>query len=346
MDKNKTFLVTGATGVIGSYLVPFLIKDDNRVIAVSRNESKLNNLFGQYIGTDSIECVAMDVGETFDLMSISQKWKGQPIDAVFHAASPTARNAIRNFPIDIIKPNLFGTQYILEGMVKQQKMTGISGRVIIFSSMAVYGLNPQTDIAVNESNAMYFDNLGHRNAPYAESKRMQEIMAMAFLRQHGVDSVIVRPSGIYGDIIYPPDSAFYEFINKAMLRQNIEIEVNDIPKRDNIYIDDVINALMTVFRYGKEGEVYNISTGGDLGNYAALDEIARMIADISNEIFPDKINMHYKFPMDIPRKPGILVKNDKLKALGWKPETSLMEGIRKIILEKASIDKFTPLKCT
>jgi len=336
MSAQKIVLVTGATGVIGSHIVPHLLKKGYYVIAVSRSESKLKEVFGHCIGMDSFEFVAMDVSEPFEIMSISKNKRQEPIDVVFHAASPTARDTIRDYPIEVIKPNIFGTEYILRGLLDQQKKTGVKGRAVIFSSMAVYGLNPPTDIVVSESDVMYFDSLEHRNAPYAESKRMVEIITQAYVKQFGVDAIIVRPSGIYGNIMYPPETAFYEFIRKAILRQDIWIEVNDIPKRDNIYIDDVISALLVILQHGKSGETYNISSGGDLENYAALDEIARMVANISNEIFSDKITMSYKSPSnDTPRKPGIFIKNDKLKTLGWSVKTSLTEGIRVILSEQA-----------
>jgi len=277
----------------------------------------------------------MDVGEPFDIMSVSQNKKKEAIDVVFHAASPTARDTIRDYPIEVIKPNVFGTKYILDGLVDQQKATGVKGRAVIFSSMAVYGLNPPADIVVSESDVMYFDSLEHRNASYAESKRMVELIAQAYVKQFGIDAVIVRPSGIYGNIMYPPETAFYEFIGKAISRQDIQIEANDIPKRDNIYIDDTISALLVILQHGKSGETYNISSGGDLKNYAALDEIAGMIANISNEIFADKITMSYKSPANVPRKPGIFIKNDKLKALGWEVKTSLADGIRAVLSERS-----------
>jgi nucleoside-diphosphate-sugar epimerase len=335
MNDKKLVLVTGATGVIGSHLTPRLLKEGYHVIAISRSESRLKEVFEPYIGTDSFEYAVIDVGEPFDIMSISQKKKKEPIDIVFHAASPTARDTIRDYPIEIIKPNIFGTKYILDRLIDQQKATGVKGRAVIFSSMAVYGLNPPSDIVVDESDVMYFDSLEHRNASYAESKRMVELITLAYVKQFGIDAVIVRPSGIYGNIMYPPETAFYEFIRKAILRQDIQIETNDIPKRDNIYIVDAISALLTILQHGKPGETYNISSGGDLENYAALDEIAGMIANISNEIFPDKINMSYRSPANVPRKPGILIKNDKLKALGWELKTSLADGIRAVLLEQS-----------
>jgi nucleoside-diphosphate-sugar epimerase len=337
MNVEKRIMVTGATGVIGSHLIPGLLKEKYRVIAVSRSESKLKELFGRYIGTDSFEYAAIDTGEPFDIMSIPRSEKKAPIDIVFHAASPTARDTIRDCPLEVVKPNVLGTKYILDGLVEQQKTTGVKGRAVVFSSMAVYGLNPPGDITVGESDVMYFDSLEHRNASYAESKRMLEIITLAYVKQFGIDAVIVRPSGVYGNIMYPPETAFYEFIGKAVSRQDIQIEANDIPKRDNIYIDDVISALLVILRRGKSGETYNISSGGDLGNYAALDEIAGMVANISNEIFPDKIEMSYKFPAKIPRKPGIFIKNDKLKALGWEVKTSLADGIRAILSERSKM---------
>ncbi|MDR1801985.1 MAG: NAD-dependent epimerase/dehydratase family protein, partial [Treponema sp.] len=96
MGKTKTFLVTGATGLIGSHIIERLLDTENaRIIALSLTESKLKKMFGKYDGGGKLECIAKDMGIGFDLDSISQ---GRPVDVVFHAASPISGKTINERP--------------------------------------------------------------------------------------------------------------------------------------------------------------------------------------------------------------------------------------------------------
>jgi nucleoside-diphosphate-sugar epimerase len=330
--QKKVFLITGATGLIGSRLVHRLLGMDNTyVIALSRNESKLNELFKKYIGSDSFDYIAQDVSEHFELESIL-KGNSKHIDVIFHAASPISGATIQQYPLDVIKPNLNATLCLLDGLVKQQNKSGVNGRIILFSSATVYGQATNSDTCVKETDTATAERLDSVSAPYFESKRMVEVIARSYVKQHNIDAVIVRPSYVYGSAYYPPNTAIYEFISKALSGNDILLNSSGLGRRDNIYIDDVISGLLAVFDKGQTGEAYNISSGSELGNFAAIDEIAEKISKISN------ISVRYKEIKNSSRLPGIILDNGKLKALGWNLKFSLDDGISKMLSEQRKIN--------
>jgi nucleoside-diphosphate-sugar epimerase len=335
MEKCKTILVTGATGLIGSHIIEkLLIMDNVHVIALSHNESKLDKMFGNYSNNDLFEYVVADMGNNFDFASIS---KDRSIDVIFHAASPISGKIVNERPVDVIRPNLIALETILEGLVTQKNKTGICGRIIIFSSATVYGIsNSKHDITVNEFDTKYSESLDSANAPYSESKRMAEVIARAYARQYNVDAVIARLGWVYGATLFPPETALYEFINNALLCKDIRIKNSDSPKRDNIFIEDAVSGLFTILENGEKGEAYNVSSGGEYNSFSAIDEIAEIIAKISNEVLSNKIKVIYESPKNQTRKPGVILDNSKLKSLGWKLRNGLYDGIKNTMIKQAA----------
>ena len=312
MYENKTVLITGATGLIGSHIVDRLMELDNvRVIALSRNEEKLEIGFSKYLNDPRFRIIVGNIQENLEI--------DEKVDYIFHAASPMESKVIKNKPLDVINPNILGTINCLELLRKQKEEKGISGRMILFSSVTVYGNVTNNDIVVSEENTNVTEKLENLSAPYSQSKRMAEVIALAYYRQLEIDVVICRFSTVYGYTRFIPDTA--------------------LPRRDNIYIDDAVTAALLIGATGDSGECYNISSNGELGNYAAVDEIANMIADIVNQNSDeDDIRVIFQNVNDSKRRSGIRLNNNKLKKLGWSPKISIEEGIRRTLndLEKSN----------
>lgn len=313
--ENKRILVTGATGLIGSNLTQRLIEEGASVIVMGRNEKKLVQVFRDQLEKNKISYVVGDISKAFpdDI---------NDIDFIFHAASPISGNEIKEKPVETIYTNLKGAMNCLEFLKYQNK-----GRMIVFSSATVYGNQLEQEMVVNEEETSTADALHTLNTPYSESKRMTEVLVRAYYSQYGVDSVIVRIAYVYGYTIPAPKTAFYEFIYNAVNNENIILNNSGMGRRDNIYINDVVEGLLVVAEKGKTGESYNLSSNGEKGNYKAIDEIAIIIADCVNSIKKD-CTMQVLLPdFDGERKPGMRMNNLKVKELGWMPVTDIQEGI-------------------
>lgn len=326
MLNNKTVLVTGATGLIGYNLTHALLKNGNKVIALGRSKDKILGCYEKYIGKVVFDYIAADISKC--PLNISE-----PIDYIFHAAGSIALDTIVNRPMDIIAPNITGTELCLEFLRQQEKTTGKRGRLIYFSSEAVYGKST-FDRNVCENETELSDALTDKRTPYSHSKRMAEVIVNSYSKQFNVDALSVRFAWVYGNAKYKAKQALFDFIEDALAGKDIYIKNPDTPRRDNIFMKDAIDALLVVAEYGKTGEAYNISSNGDKGNYAAADEIASIIVSIVNKKYNNKnVKIFYEKEPSARRMGGVLMNNTKLKELGWELSTSLREGIEILVDE-------------
>lgn len=322
--KEKVVLITGATGLIGSHIAKALLSlDEIKVIVVGRSQQKLKKTFSEYISSNKIYCLEHDVSQP--LPSSLGK-----IDYIFHAASPISGEVIKTRPLDVISSNLSGTINCLEYLKKQEY-----GKMIVFSSATVYSIDEPSHVAV-ESKTNMADNIDALNAPYSESKRMIEVIANAYHKQFNVDIIIARFSYVYGYSINPAKTAFYEFINKAMNGEDLTLNKSNLPRRDNIYVDDAIRGLLHLCEFGTSGDTYNISSNGDWDNYAAIDEIAESIVRGANKINGTNIKVIYKSD-ERERLEGLRLDNTKIKSTNWRIMNALDDGIIQTLLNYKSL---------
>lgn len=323
---NKVVAITGATGLIGSNLVNRLLKYNNiKVIAIGRNLSRLENVFEIEKSSDNLILMEQDISLPYKI--------GEPVDFVFHAAGPISGNIIKNSPVDVIMPNILGTLNTLDLIEQQKHLYDKKTKLLVFSSATVYANLKKEDIVVNEVETSIADSLDADNAPYSESKRMVEVIAKAYAKQKNIDVSIVRFSYVYGYSKNKPNTAFYEFIKRAISGEDIVLNNSDLPRRDNIYVADAVDGLLTVACNGENGQSYNVSTNKEKHNFAAVDEMAKVIVDVVNGIKGTDVKIKYNKEIldNVKRKPGIILSNDKLHSLDWNVQTSLEDGIRKTI---------------
>lgn len=318
--KRKVVLITGATGLIGSHIANSLLSlDEVKVIVVGRSQQKLKKTFLDYVSSDKIYCLEHDVSLPLPL-SLGK------IDYIFHAASPISGEVIKTRPLDVINSNLSGTINCLEYLKKQG-----SGVMVMFSSATVYSADAPSHVAI-ESNTNMADCIESPNAPYSESKRMIEVIANAYHKQFDVDTIIARFSYVYGYSANPARTAFYEFINKAMNGEDLTLNKSGLPRRDNIYVDDAVEGLLHLCEIGASGDTFNISSNGDLENYAAIDEIAESVVQNANKINGTNIKVTYKSDGG-ERLEGLRLDNTKLKSTNWGVKNSLGNGIEQTLLK-------------
>ena len=299
--KNKKVLVTGATGLIGSNLVEKLMSIDNIYVTVlARNENKVKAIFEKYLNSPNFKYIIQDITEPFNFT--------EDFDYIFHAAGSISGEAIRNYPVDIINANVEGTKNCLEYLKKNKK-----GRLVVFSSATVYGNSTGKNIIVDEEDTTITDKLGSAICAYSQSKRMAETLARAYFTQFNTSVVIARFSYVYGFTKFYPNTAFFEFIKKALNGEDIILNGTSFARRDNIYVKDAIDMLLVVAAEGVSGEAYNISCANK--SFAAIDEIAEEIASAANKIKNTCVKVVKKCFDDNSRGAGIIINNAKIRAL-------------------------------
>ena len=320
MFKDKNILITGATGLIGSHLANKLLEEKANLILIGRNIQKLDSVFEN---NDNIKKIACDI--TADLPDNVPE-----LDYIFHAAGPISGNDIKQYPVNLIKANIFGLMNCFEFLRKQKERTGKSGRIIVFSSATVYGINKQdNNISLKEEETETADSLDFIQSIYSESKRIVEVIAKSYYKQYELETVIARIAYAYGYTKFAPQTAFYEFIKKAINGEDIVLNNPQIPRRDNIYVDDIVSGLLFIAENGLSGESYNLSSNGEEDNFKGMDEMANIIVNCVNKKLGKNIRVIE--PENKNRKPGIMLNNSKIKSLGWKLNTDIVTGIEKTV---------------
>jgi nucleoside-diphosphate-sugar epimerase len=330
--ENKTILVTGATGLIGSHLVETILANTKScsVIASGRNYQKLQNTFPDFNINNRLKIVTIDIKDKIELNLVSNK-----LDFIFHTAGPQERNVIINSPLELVDANIDGLRNCFDFLLHQEEKFAHRGRLVVFSSLTIYGNSFGDEIVrLTEVDSNRTGTLNDEMAIYSESKRMSEVLAEAYYRSFGLDYVACRLSTVYGHSKNPTKTAFFEFLYFAKEGKNISVQDRYGPKRDNIYIEDAVLGILYSAAYGHTGEIYNISSGGKLDNFLSVADIATIISETANKIIHrrDLVKVYFSNELHKPNR-GYILDNTKLTSLGWSLEYSYREAISKIFLE-------------
>lgn len=323
--EDKTILVTGATGLIGSHVIRRLLQCRGcEVTALDLDIRVMEKVFRNCEGAERLTLMEGSIADGMPQL-------GRSIDYIFHAGSPTSLDDLHNIPVEVIRANVMGTMNCLEYLRGEKERNGHEGRMVMFSSVRLYGSNPDGDRRVTEDETEHTDALYAPNIAYSESKRMIETCARAYYRQYGIETFIARFGTVYGYELFAPDTAFFEFVFKALRGEDITLNHSGAARRDNIYAEDAVDALMCIVEKGEPCVPYNVSSGGDKGGFAAVDEIAQAIATAGNKLLGHNIKVVVK---EEPREraAGLILDNGRLKGLGWNVSHSLTEGIEKTLM--------------
>ena len=317
---KKKILITGASGMIGSYIVDLLMMrnhlfdDSIEVFALSRNMDKLAKKFLCYQDKDSLHIIEQDICNTLMLET--------DVDYIIHAASNTHPLEYAKKSVETITTNVVGLNNIYE---YARNKPGC--RVVVLSSVEIYGENRGDVDGFDESYCGYID-CNTLRAGYPESKRLCETMAQAYNNQYGIDSVIVRLSRIYGPGVEDDDSkAMTQFINKAINHEDIVLKSDGSQLYSYTYIADAVRAILKVMLEGKSGQAYNVA---DDTSDKTLKDIAEFLASISGS------KVIYEIPNESESRGYSTVTKavlaaKKIKRLGWKPLFSMEEGLRQTL---------------
>jgi len=318
--KNKTVLITGASGMLAGYMVEVLMSLNKKgyqikVIALERDLERAKARFKDYLKNKDFVLLIQDVASKIT-------YRGK-VDYAVHAASQASPKYYAPDPVGTLSANTLGTLNLLE-LAAKKKANGF----LFFSSSEVYGKISKSKIA--ESDYGYLDPLNVRSC-YAESKRMGETICVSFLQQFGVPVKIIRPFHTFGPGMRLDDGrVFADFIRDIVSKKNIEMKSDGKTVRSFCYLADAVVAYFLVLLSGKSGEAYNI--GGAKG--ISIFELAKILVGLFPEnklkVIPVKRKKsdHYMESKADHSCPDLT----KIKKLGWKPKFSITEAFRRTIL--------------
>ncbi len=300
-----TSLVTGGAGFLGSHLCDRLLADGHRVICVDNLDTgTLENI--EHIRSGDFMFVLHDVTEHITI--------DEPVDEVFHLASPASPIDYLRLPLQTLKVGSQGTHNAL-GLTKRHR-----ARFLLASTSEVYG-----DPIEHPQREDYWGNvnpIGPRGV-YDEAKRYAEALTMAYHRQQGVDTHIVRIFNTYGPRMRPRDGrAIPTFIRQATEAVPLTIFGKGTQTRSFCFVSDLIEGLIRLMR-SDEHEPVNI---GNPEEYTIL-QLAEAVLEATGS--PSQI-VHEALPQDDPtvRQPDIT----RARAiLGWEPTIGLADGLARTL---------------
>jgi dTDP-glucose 4,6-dehydratase len=305
-------VVTGGAGFLGSHLCEHLLGQRHRVICVDNLESSsLENI--DHLRDDDFLFLNHDVIEPIEI--------DEPVDFVFHLAALASPIDYLRQPLHSLKTGSYGTHHAL-GLAKWKR-----ARFLLASTSEIYGdpqVHPQPETYWGHVNP-----IGPRGV-YDEAKRYAEALTMAYHRQQGVNTAIVRIFNTYGPRMRAHDGrAIPTFMRQALQNKPLTVFGQGAQTRSFCYVDDLIRGLYLLATSGEHLPV-------NLGNpqeYTILElaETVIRVTDSSSEI------VHEALPVDDPqiRQPDI---TRAKQVLGWEPEVELEDGLRKMLptLEQVS----------
>lgn len=311
--SGKTFLVTGATGMVGVMLIDVLMKlPHTKVIAVGRNKAKAQNRLGEYFDNSNFNFIEQDVQVPF-----SEDLK---VDYIIPLASNTHPMAYSQYPIETMLINIEGARNALDLAVS-------SNATIIYPlSVEIYGNSEEGHFFVENSNGKL--NLANSRACYTESKRSCEALCQSYKSERNVKIKIVRLCRIFGPTMLMSDTkASSQFIIKAINNEDIVLKSEGNQYFSYIYVADAVAAILYVLLKGQDGEAYNIS---NLDTNVHLKDFANQCALYNNR------KVLFDLPSEVEKKgfsiaSTAILLNHKLLSLGFVPLYNLREGIKRTI---------------
>jgi len=300
-----TSIVTGGAGFLGSHLCDFLLAEGHQVVCVDNLDTgSLQNI--EHIRDSGFVFVNHDLTEPFQIE--------ERVDFVFHLASPASPIDYMRLPLHTLKVGSYGTHNML-GLAKVKR-----ARFLLASTSEVYGdpqVHPQPETYWGHVNP-----IGPRGV-YDEAKRYAEALTMAYHRQQGLDTCIVRIFNTYGPRMRPHDGrAIPTFLRQALEGKPVTVFGDGSQTRSFGFVDDLIRGFFLLVTSGEHLPV-NLGNPHEMSLLELAEAVIRVTGSESEIVYE-------ALPIDDPqvRQPDI---TRARQLLGWEPQVSLEEGLRRTV---------------
>lgn len=316
--ENKTIAISGASGLIGSYLIDYLLIDlklNVKIYALVRNVEKAYTRFSKWKNDSRLKIIKCDVNEKID-------FDCDNLDYVFHFASNTHPLAYSTRPISTITTNVIGTYNLLNFSNEHN-----CKRFVFASSVEVYGKALNNNDIFDEEYCGYI-NSNTLRAGYCESKRVGESLCQAFIKEKNMDVIIPRLPRVFGPTMLLDDSkASSQFIKNGINKEDIILKSKGNQFFSYCYVEDVVSAILFLLENANNGEAYNIANESC---NVTLQKFAETIADyVGKKVIFDLPNEVEK--QGFSTAVNAILDSKKINNLGWKGKISFDEGIKRTI---------------
>jgi UDP-glucuronate decarboxylase len=324
-SDQKTVLVTGGAGFLGSHLCDRLLRDGHKVVSLDNfhTGTHLNHL--HHASNPDLEVIKADVADPLPDLRVHE---------IYHLACPASPPHYQESPIRTLKTNLLGAINVLNLSLRS------GARVLLASTSEVYG-----DPLIHPQAEDYFGNVNSfgERACYDEGKRAAEALFHAYAAERGADIRIARIFNTYGPRMQPDDGRVVSnFVVEALRDQPITVYGDGSQTRSFCYVDDLVEGFVRLM-------ASNVRTPINLGNPGefSVTELAAMVVAMTDS---QSSVSYLPLPADDPRRrrPDI---SKAERVLDWRPAVSLEAGLgptiayfREVVSGQSRGDRFRPLR--
>lgn len=321
---GKKVLITGGTGMIGSFLVDAMMKKNEKLQdkqkidlqVTTRNMEYAQERFLHHTDSNTFHLLRLDVTH------MENELGHLDIDYIIAGAGNADPENFAKYPVDTMESNLYGLTNLLKIAKSRQ---GI--RVLYISTGEIYG-NAGIDIETFKEEDSYYVNSTDVRACYPNSKRAAETFCVAYHKQYDVDVVIGRLCYVYGPTVKESDSrSVAQFFRKAVRGEDIILKSRGEQIRSYCYIADAVAALLFLLVCGVSGEAYNIANADSNCSIAEFADVVARTACVkcTHAVAEEQEKAGYSRVVKAVQCPN------KINALGWKAEVSLKKGIERTV---------------
>ena len=313
--SDKKFLVTGATGLVGSTLVKCLLSLNvvDKITCPVRNILKARQVFETY--SDKIDFIECDL-----VTYLNDLTSEDAFDYVIHCASPTNGKYMVEHPVETFMLAIETTRAILE----HSRVSNPSG-VVYISSLEYYGQNEEDNI-ITEDFQGYISNTDSRSS-YPLGKRAAEYLCASYARQFGVNAKVARLTQTFGAGVSPDDNrVFAQFARSILYEKDIILHTKGDSAKPYCYVTDCVEAILFILLKGVPGEAYNVA---NQDTYISVKDMAEFL----RENFNPSINVVVEECPGMGYAPvtKLHLSSTKLMALGWKPRYDLEQMYSRLL---------------
>lgn len=323
---DKTVTISGATGMIGTFLVDVLMRRNDteqlgcNIVALGRSAKKARARL-PYFGRDLFSF------EEGSVTALGYR-PAVPADYVLHLASSTHPRQYSTDPIGTIRANVDGLQNLLSYSVD------CGAKLLFASSVEIYGQN-RGDVDRFDERYCGDIDCNTLRACYNESKRLGEAMCQAYRVQKGAEAVIARIARVYGPTLLPDDSkALSQFMHSSLAGEDVVLKSEGTQRFSYLHVADAVSGLLHVLLLGIDGEAYNLA---DEGSDVMLKDLAELVAEAGG------VKVAFDLP-DAQEAAGYskatlaLMDGAKAHGLGWNACFNIDTGISATMNQLRSID--------
>ncbi|MDE7478304.1 MAG: NAD(P)-dependent oxidoreductase [Lachnospiraceae bacterium] len=311
------YLITGATGYIGSQLIRYLHRQDknNRIIALVRNVQKAEKMF-----EDDIDIRQIDLSKPTEMERLEAA-----CDYIIHCASITKSSEMVSHPVEVIESIVNTTQNILEYARQRQVKS-----MVYLSSMEVYGnIDCSDGHKVSEQELGDIDICSVRSC-YPLGKRMAENICYSYYKEYRVPVKIARLAQTFGQGILPDDNrVFAQFANSVKRGTDIVLHTDGSSMGNYCSISDAVSGILTILDRGVNGEIYNVVNET---NTMSIRDMAELVAsEVAHHTINVSIELQDTARTGYAPNTGLRLSGEKLQRLGWEPTENIIEMYTQVL---------------